>query len=228
MTANKPQKSPKRKAVPTSVGEFTILPLALPKLPGLPEAYSDAKHYLYVRAHAPSIPTPSADRSLFIANVPIDASESNIRQLFADQLGGSRVESVEFDSSIPAAPTHKRFKDEAKKARKEDGEGEKKGKKRKRDEDVVAEGIVEDEESALPRVWSGEIRRSGSSAVVIFVDRESRRGALKEVQRVVKEGRDVSWKGGDAGVVGVERECLPFRVQPYGIRQTIIHLPSLQ
>ena len=209
MAAEKPQKSAKRKA-PTTVGEFTILPLTLPKLPGLPEAYSDAKHYLYIRAHAPSIPTPSADRSIFVSNVPIDASETNLRQLFADQLGGSRVESVDFDSAIPAAPAYKRFKDDGKRAREdEEGEaGEKKGRKRKRDEDVVAEGVVEDEESALPRVLNGEIRRSGGCAVVVFVDKESRKGALREVQKAVKEGREVRWLGGDVGVVGVERKYL--------------------
>ncbi|KAF2677106.1 hypothetical protein K458DRAFT_320522 [Lentithecium fluviatile CBS 122367] len=205
MALDKPHKSAKRKATPTTVGEFTILPLTLPKLPGLPEAYTDAKHYLYIKAHAPSNPTPSADRSLFIANVPIDASESNIRQLFAGQLGGSRVESVGFDSAIPGAPTLKRFKDDAGKRDKEGEEGAKRGKKRKRDEDVVAEGIVEDEASALPRIWSGDLQKSGGCAVVVFVDKESKRGALKAVQRVVKEGRTIEWKGGDKGVVGVER-----------------------
>jgi ribosomal RNA-processing protein 7 len=207
MSTAKPKRTSKQDTLPTTVGEFTILPLTLPKLPGLPLAYSDAKHYLYIRAHAPSKPTPTSDRSLFIANVPFDASENNIRQLFADQLGGSRVESVEFGSAIPGGTVHKRFKVDKKKDGEEDGKG--KGRKRKRDEDVVAEGIVEDEESALPRTWSGDIRKSGGSAVVIFVDRESRRGAEREVKRCVKEGRQVRWMGGEKGLVGVEREC-PF------------------
>lgn len=201
MASEKPSKAKKQKTAPTTVAEFTILPLTLPALPGLPDAYADAKHYLYVKQHEPKHSTPGHDRSLFIANVPIDASETGIRALFAEQLGGSRVERVEFDSAIPALTAHKRFQDAS--DAKAEGK-EKRGKKRKRDADVVAEGVVEDEESALPRIWSSELRKGGSGAVVVFVDRKSMRGALKEVQRAVKEGREIVWKGGEG--LGVERE----------------------
>ncbi len=138
----------------------------------------------------------------------MDASESNLRALFADQLGGSRVERVDFHSSVPAAPARKRSKDSsAEKARiREDEEGAVKGRKRKRDEEVVAEGMVEDEESALPRIWSSELRRGGSSAVVVFVDGRSCKGAMKEVKRVVEEGASVWWRGGEG--LGIEREFL--------------------
>lgn len=198
MGTSKRSKAPKR-TVPTKTGEFTILPLTLPAQPGLPPACTNAKHYLYIRAHAPTNPTPDTDRSLFIANIPIDASESNIRRLFAEQLGGARVESVEFDSAIPAGAVRKR-------AREEPVAEKGKGRKRKRDEEIVAEGVVEDEESALPRIWLAPLRKSGGAAVVVFVDRESRRGALKEVQRAVREGVEVKWVGGEKGLVGVERE----------------------
>lgn len=120
-----------------------------------------------------------------------------MRSLFADQLGGSRVESVDFDSSIPSAPIVKRFKSESVKA----------GKKRKRDEEIVAEGVVEDEDSALPKIWKGELRKSGGSAVVCFVDKASCRGAWKEVRAAVKEGREIKWEGGgEEGVMGIERK----------------------
>jgi ribosomal RNA-processing protein 7 len=86
----------------------------------------------------------------------------------------------------------------------ETDDGEARGKKRKRaDEDVIAEGVIEDEESALPGLWAGELRRSGSGAVVVFVDKRSARGALKEVLRAIKEGREVKWVGGEG--LGVER-----------------------
>ncbi|KAJ4365477.1 hypothetical protein N0V95_000412 [Ascochyta clinopodiicola] len=194
-----PSPTLKRKA-PTTVSDFTILPLTLPTLPGLPANHSETTHYLYIKAHEPSAHTSTAERSLFISNIPIDASESSVRALFAEQLGGARVESVEFDASVPARPLHKRWKQE--KRGEEDAEG--RGKKRKRDDaEVVAEGVVEDEESALPALWGGEVRRSGSAAVVVFVDKRSARGALKEVQSAVKSGRVVSWKS--AGGLGVER-----------------------
>ena len=197
-----PEKSTKRKA-PSTVADFTVLPLTLPTISGLPDSHKDTQHYLYIKPHSPSAYTPTAERSLFVANIPIDASETNIRSLFAEQLGGARVESVDFDASVPARPLHKRWKASARDA--DDEQGEQRGKKRKRnDAEVVAEGVVEDEESALPALWGGEVRRSGSAAVVVFVDKRSARGALKEIQSAVKSGRTVEWKSGSG--LGVERK----------------------
>ena len=197
-----PEKTTKRKA-PSAVADFTILPLTLPTLSGLPAAYEGTQHYLYIKPHEPSAYTATAERSLFVANVPIDASESNIRALFAEQLGGARVESVDFDASVPARPLHKRWKQE--KRGDDESEEQQRGKKRKRnDAEVVAEGVVEDEDSALPALWASEARRSGSAAVVVFVDKRSARGALKEIQAAVKSGRAVQWKAGSG--LGVERK----------------------
>ncbi|KZM22141.1 uncharacterized protein EKO05_0003843 [Ascochyta rabiei] len=196
-----PEKSAKRKA-PSAVADFTVLPLTLPALSGLPASHEETQHYLYIKPHEPSTHTATAERSLFVANIPVDASESNVRALFAEQLGGARVESVEFDASVPARPLHKRWKQE----KRGDGEdeAESRGKKRKRnDTEVVAEGVVEDGESALPALWGSEVRRSGSAAVVVFVDKRSARGALKEVQSAVQSGRTVAWKR--ASGLGVER-----------------------
>jgi ribosomal RNA-processing protein 7 len=202
MAPEKPIKVKGAKAPPKTVVDFTILPLALPTLSGLPEQCTDAKHYIYIKPHAPTVPTITDERSLFIANVPIDATEGNLRALFADQLGGSRVERVEFDAPIPAQPMHKRWKTD--KADKKDSE--QRGKKRKRNEEaLVAEGVVEDEDSALPSIWPSELRRSGSGAVVMFVDRSSARGAMKEAQKAVKEEKSIYWKSGDAAL-GVERK----------------------
>jgi hypothetical protein len=139
---------------------------------------------------------------LFLSNVPIDANESNVRALFAEQLGGARVESVEFDSAVPAAPVVKRYRSGP---TIKDVGNTKAGKKRKRDEEIVAEGVVEDEDSALPNIWPWELRRSGGCAVVVFVDRASCRGAWKSVRAAVKEGREVEWSGGDV-VLGIDRK----------------------
>ncbi|CAA9966856.1 RRP7 multi-domain protein [Pyrenophora teres f. maculata] len=210
-TAPKPHKA---KPIPKTVADFTILPLTLATLPGLPAHCNDAKHYIYVKPHSPSIPTADDERSLFITNVPIDATESNMRALFQEQLGGSMVERVEFDASIPAQPMHKRWKSQ-KPTITEDAE--QRGKKRKRTDDaaVIAEGVVEDAESALPQLWNREVRKSGSSAVVVFVDKKSARGALREVQRAAKEGKNVTWKSKGEGL-GVER---------YKTHLTLLHPP---
>jgi hypothetical protein len=203
-----PEKSTKPKAAkstPKTVADFKVLALTLPSLSGLPEQCEDAKHYIYVKPHAPTVPTATDERSLFLANTPIDATESNLRALFADQLGGSMVERVEFDAPIPAQPMHKRWKTD-----KPEKGGEARGKKRKRNEEaLVAEGVIEDEDSALPSIWPGELRRSGSGAVVIFVDKRSARGAYKELQKAVKESRPVHWKSGDAAL-GVERKSSSY------------------
>ncbi|KAL1612647.1 hypothetical protein SLS60_000876 [Paraconiothyrium brasiliense] len=206
MTSPSPKK---RKSAPTSVADFSILPLTLPTHSSLPSSCADAKHYLYVKAHAPAISTESTARALFLANVPIDASESNLRDLFAEQLGGARVESVEFDTSVPADVSHKHFRvEQAKEKGGKKDAGENKGKKRKRGEDgkgeaMVAEGVVADEDSALPRIWSSAMRKSGSGVVVVFLDKASMRGALKEVQKAIKDHTTIHWKGGEA--LGVER-----------------------
>ncbi|KAH6878619.1 ribosomal RNA-processing protein 7-domain-containing protein [Alternaria rosae] len=203
MAPEAPPKTKKSKATPKTVADFTVLPLTLPTLSGIPAHCNDAKHYIYVKPHAPSIPTADDERSLFIANTPVDASERNIRALFQEQLGGSMVERVEFDASVPAQPMHKRWKSDKPVA--QDDSVTSRGKKRKRTDDaaVIAEGVVEDAESALPRLWNSEVRKSGSGAVVVFVDKKSTRGALKEIQKAVKEGRSISWKGGEG--LGVER-----------------------
>ena len=204
MAPEAPPKTKKSKATPKTVADFTVLPLTLPTLSGLPAQCNDAKHYIYVKPHAPSIPTADDERSLFVANIPIDASERNIRALFQEQLGGSMVERVEFDASVPAQPMHKRWKSD--KPTTQDDSATSRGKKRKRTDDaaVIAEGVVEDAESALPRLWNSEARKSGSGAVVVFGDKKSARGALKEIQKAVKEGRSISWKGGEG--LGVERK----------------------
>jgi ribosomal RNA-processing protein 7 len=210
MAPEKPANAKQAKSTPKTVAEFTILALTLPTLPGLPAQYQDAKHYIYVKPQATSIPTKSDERSLYVVNVPIDATESNVRALFADQLGGSMVERVEFDSPMPAQPMYKRWKADKPQA----GE-DKRGKKRKRsdEEALVAEGVVDDEDSALPRLWPGALSKSGSGAVVVFVDKGSARGALKEIQKAAKEGRSIMWKSGDTAV-GVERTLETPRYAP--------------
>lgn len=212
-----PTPAKKRKGALTAVADFAILPLTLPTQPGLPPLCADAKHYLYVKAHAPAIATESTARSLFVANVPIDASEANLRALFAEQLGGARVESVGFDASVPAEVAHKHFNPAEVKGGKSDG-AESRGKKRKREEDgkgkksdMVAEGVLEDEDSALPRTWSAPVRRSGSGAVVVFLDKASMRGALKEVHAAIKSGKAIHWVGGEA--LGVGRTSTYWRLQ---------------
>jgi ribosomal RNA-processing protein 7 len=233
MAPEKPSKALQTRPTPKTVAEFTILPLTLPALPGLPAQYKDARHYLFVKPQAMSIPTKNDERSLYMVNVPIDASENSIRALFAEQLGGAMVERVESDAPIPAQPMHKRWKADKPQAEKPQAGRDRRGKKRKRGEEeaLVAEGVVEDEDSALPRLWPGTLSKSGSGAVVIFVDKNSARGALKAIQKAVKEGTSILWKSGDAAL-GVERksrlylsicECAANTTQGYRQHNTLTY-----
>ncbi|KAK5256237.1 hypothetical protein LTR16_003724, partial [Cryomyces antarcticus] len=82
--------------VPLKVADYTVLPLAVPPLPTYPK---QTIHYLYLRQHNPKVADADTPRSLFLVNVPIDTTEAHIRSLFADQLGGARVEYAEFEGA---------------------------------------------------------------------------------------------------------------------------------
>ncbi|TKA76693.1 hypothetical protein B0A49_04130 [Cryomyces minteri] len=174
--------------VPLNVADYTVLPLAVPPLPTYPK---QTTHYLYLRQYNPKVADADTPRSLFLVNIPIDTTEAHIRSLFADQLGGARVEYAEFEgarssrkTTAPVAPSVPA-----------------KGRKRKRGQD----GGGEDEEDVakLPETWDRELRRSGSTAVVVFVDRASAEMALKEARRAAKGGKEVVWGKGVEGKVPV-------------------------
>lgn len=186
----------------TPLSSFTILPLALPSLESLPSTVQPAVHYIYARPHAPKIPDADTPRSLFLSNVPFDADETRLRRLFADQLGGARIERVEFDEEDligRAGPS----RDVVAKTS-DDGEA-KRGRKRKR-RDVDA--ALDAPEAQLPPLWDSQLLRSGACAVLVFVDQASRDLAVKAVKRAAKDvakGRRsaIEWDGG--GELGLNR-----------------------
>lgn len=165
----------------TAVNDFLVLPLHVPAL----QSYAkESTHHLYLRANTPKVPTENTPRELFAVNIPIDATEKHIRDLFAKQLGGVRVESVAFEGarvgkgiSAPVAPVQQ-------------------SKKRKRDTDGEA---TADEVGLLPEVWDRELHRSGGTAVLTFVDRASAELALKEIKKALKSKKSIHWAA-DKGV----------------------------
>lgn len=167
-------------AIASSVNDFVVIPLRYPALPSFPK---ETTHHLYIRANAPKVPTPDTPRELFLVNVPCDATETHIRSLFADQLGGARIENVAFESArvgkgitAPVAPARK---------------------KRKRDEDDDETGEGEGEQvGSLPATFDREVHRSGGTAVATFVDKASAELALKEAKKAVKAGKPITWAAG--------------------------------
>lgn len=182
--------------MPTSIKEFTVLPLALPPVP----TYShNATHYLYLRPHAPKIPTEDTPRQLFLANLSVTATPIHIRALFTEQLGGGRIEDVAFEESHAGA--NRGITAPVTSAR---------GKKRKRGGDGEVQGR---EVGQLPHVWDRELHRSGGTAVVTFVDKASADLALREAKKAAKSGKGIVWGG--ANVDG--------RVPPLGSARYLAH-----
>lgn len=173
-----------KRKIATQVQDFTVLPLHIPALPSFPQ---ETTHYLYLRANAPRVPTDDTPRELFLVNVPVDATDLHLRSLLADQLGGARVEDVDFeDAKVGTGIKAPIIRADSRR-----------GKKRKRGVEATADAVSEaDEVGLLPEIWDRDLHRSGGTAVVRFVDRTSADMALREARRAVKTGKEVTWGAG--------------------------------
>ncbi|KAK1812831.1 hypothetical protein LTR12_012791 [Friedmanniomyces endolithicus] len=178
--------------IPQTINTFTILPLHSPPLPSFPRKTT---HYLYLRPNAPKLPSETTPRELFLVNVPVDATEIHLRALFAEQLGGARVESVGFEGG------RRRGRGITAPVVANTATG--RGKKRKRtvggSEEVA--GVEGSEVGGLPEVCEREVRGSAGTAVVTFVDRASAEMAVKEARRAARSGRRLTWGKGVEGRV---------------------------
>lgn len=161
---------------PIEVADYHVLPLRILPISSCP---NPTTHYIYVRPHTPNIPQRDSPRSLFIVNVPFDSTDLYLRSLFADQLGGGRIERVEFETSRPQKKAA--FKPTQTVGRK----------KRKR-ADVEAEELAD----CLPETWDRELHGSGSTAVAVFVDKPSMELALKAVKKAASARTELQWGKG--------------------------------
>lgn len=174
-----------------SLNGYTVLKLKLASQPSFQEP---AWHHLYFRRHEPKFPGPDDDRTLFTVNVPIDATEVHFRSLFG-KLAGSRVETVQFGSAGSPDESANHAKQIARFQHK---------KKRKRDQVDDTE-----EKGDLPETWDRVLRRSGSTALIVFVDRAGLSASLKAAQR--GKGKTLVWGEGieqDVPVLGSHRKIV--------------------
>jgi ribosomal RNA-processing protein 7 len=182
--------------IPPKVQDFTVFPIQFPPQPSYPHA---ATHYLYLRPDSPKTAddrTEDTPRSIFVANIPIDATESSFRRLFKD-LCGARVERVDFEGELQKPVLGIGGEAIVQGTQVSVPIEVKRGKKRKRGNSATA---AEDEAvkkalaaMELPRTWDQDVWESGSSAVVVFVDQATRDLALKEARRMVKKGGMLEW-----------------------------------
>ncbi|KAJ9632964.1 uncharacterized protein PV06_07952 [Exophiala oligosperma] len=161
---------------PREVGGCVALPLRLPSIDGLPEKIL---HYLYLKPHDPKISDDDARRSLFLVNIPISATTQALRHLFTNQLEGGRVEAVHFsETNVTGKPTS----------------GAMSSRKRKR---MTAEELEAGLDAySLPKAFDSEIHQTGSTAIVVFVDRASMELAFKGAKRAAKSGTALEWSSG--------------------------------
>ena len=173
-------------SVPSKITGYTILALSLPPLASCPFS---AYHYLYLAPHEPRIPSATAARSLFLVNIPLDATEAHIKHLFSSQLGLShgRIEDVHFES-------HKKSVGPDDGMSPQPSTHENRGKKRKR---IHVNSPIDEEEAArLPTTWDRDLQPNGGTAVVIFVDRASMEAVLRETKRKRKDRKEIVWGDG--------------------------------
>ena len=167
--------------IPARVSDYYVLPLRLPPHPAL---HFEATHYIYFKPHTTSVPTAESSRSLFLVNIPIDSTVTHLKHLFSKQIGlpAGRIADVVFNET----PTKKKTLPASAALGKT-------SKKRKRGSEEEA---VLEIESTLPSVWDRETYTSGSTAVVIFVDRASLDAAVKATRAFSSKGNKVTWGDG--------------------------------
>ncbi|KAL4801919.1 ribosomal small subunit assembly protein [Aspergillus unguis] len=197
----------------TEIAGYTALPLTLPSTPSFP---TPATHYLYLRPHEPRIPDPDTDRSLFLVNTPIDTTETHLRHLFGAQLSSGRVERVDFES----ARTGKKSGGLQIALAQGSGTGVAKSKKRKR---VTADELEQRlDDVSLPSTWDRVLQRSGSHAVVVFVDRASMEASLKAAKKAARKSSGITW--GE----GIEEKVPALGIQRYVSHQRARYPPRAE
>jgi len=162
--------------VATQWEDYDVLPILTSLLPNQPNIY----HNLYLRRHNPEhTSTINAshdidDRSLYALNVPIDSTTTHFRSYFSS-IGAGRVETVIFeDEPLPPQATDVAS---AQHSSSSSSFTTNKSKKRKRQ---ALENF--DERLPLPKTWDRTVHKSGTSAVIVFVDSAS----LEMTMRIVK------------------------------------------
>jgi hypothetical protein len=185
--------------LPTAIKGYIVLPVTIPPSKALPKSLrKQTLHYLYLHQHEPKIPSPDDSRSLFVVNVPVTSTVPHFKALFERICAGAKLEDVEFTSTVPVL----------RQSEKPEVVGELKQleavRKRKYEE------TEELELPELPGVWDRELCKSGSNAVLRFVDIATCKAVLKALNRLSKQ-REASIIWGE----GVD----PNEVRPLGLKR---------
>ncbi|KAJ2612224.1 hypothetical protein H4S08_002799 [Coemansia sp. RSA 1365] len=168
----------------------------------LPVRFSDdrdgATHYLYFRQHSSTkedILRPT-DRTIFMANLPVDATERDVRRLFQ---GVARVARVIFNGAVgqdavKTTAANARMTGELAAAMASAAEEQQQGKagKNRKKRQATAKGAEEDEQQHKPVVRS-QLLVSGSTAHIVLLEVEELDNVLS-----MKAGTIRQWPARDA------------------------------
>ena len=145
----------------------------------IPVTYSTkATHYIYARSHSVSKKNDAlpVGRTLFLVNVPPDATERDLVQLFK---GAGTVERVVFNADSTEGSVHFE-EDESEEEEDEEVpvvEGEKPRKRRKISKEDVPKV------TPLPTVSLRTLRKTGGSAHIVFLDSSSHDRAVDSLSK---------------------------------------------
>ncbi|CAK7220820.1 hypothetical protein SBRCBS47491_004319 [Sporothrix bragantina] len=198
-------------SIPKTLGDYAVLPIQLPQPQSIAHL-PPATHFLYVRRNAPRIATADDERSLFIANVPVDGTEEHFRALFASLVGPGRFESISFEQerrrqrknvagngSDSDDDSESDFEDfDAVMPRQASSLADLQSRKRKREggeKDELEEGRKTAinalrQQSQLPASWPQSLHQSGGTAVALFADAKSVDVVLKAVAKLHKASKE--------------------------------------
>ncbi|KAG6286124.1 hypothetical protein E4U09_006871 [Claviceps aff. purpurea] len=168
-------------ATTMSSDEFAVLPIRMPSMPSFPH---NAIHQVRVRQNAPKVPTANDSRSLFLKNIPSDSTEPHFRAVFTSLVGAGKFETIIFDDEAKTA-----FPTDPAQATKVQGYA----KKRKMLDVEAEERLREAEESQLPQIWTRQLHRSSSTAVVLLADEKSVQLVRKAIVKVHKTKKYPVW-----------------------------------
>ena len=178
-------------STPSTVAGFLALPLTLRSHIA---SSADATHYLYLKSHEPKEADEDARRSLFLVNIPVTTTADHLKHLFTSQLSGGRVEDVHFSEDGPS---------------KTGIAAGSSAKSRKRKRASAAEIEAGLDTFHLPQIHERSLHASGSTAIVVFVDKPSMEMSLKAARKAIKTKKEFVWGA------GIEDQTPPLGLRRY-------------
>jgi len=180
-----------KEKVPHEVKDYVALPVTLQcKALG-----KDVKHYIYIKVSEPDVPDQDTPRSLFLVNIPVTTTEAQLRHLFATQLSGGHVQHVHFaarDGRVSASSSALIATSEP--AVKEPPSTL--GKRKRPAQTTPAEIDTKLSSYSLPSAYPSALHGTGSTAIVVFLDRTSRDQSLRACRKAAKSSKPLVWSAG--------------------------------